>query len=65
VLRDVPESDKKLLVVQKQAELWYNIGLGTAADGNSLLDSRTPQAQFLLDKQSGLPTLYIERQSYS
>jgi hypothetical protein len=65
VLRDVPELDKKLLVVQKQAELWYNLGVGTAADGNSLLNSRTPQAQFLLDKQSALPTLYIERQSYS
>jgi hypothetical protein len=65
ILRDLPELDKKLLVVQKQAELWYNLGLGTATDGTGLLDSTTPQARFLLEKQSALPTIYIERQTYS
>ena len=61
VLRDIPRLDKKLLVVQKQAELWYNAGNDTATDGNSLLDSRSPQAQFLLAKQSGLPDKFLYR----
>ena len=58
ILRDLPNTNKQLLVVQKQAQLWYNVGADTATDGNTLLNSTTPQAQFLLERQSGLSDKY-------
>lgn len=42
-----------LTIVQKIDKTWYKIG-----DNVSLLDSITPQAQFLLAGQSGLPDKY-------
>ena len=54
----VVEENKRLTVIKHQARVWYNKGDNTATDGNSLLQSSTVQAEFLQERQSGLPDKY-------
>jgi len=54
-----PIVDKaRVTIIQKKGQLWYERGATTVTNGVSLIDSNTVQAQFLLDKQSGIPDKY-------
>jgi hypothetical protein len=48
----------RVVVIQKKGQLWYERGANTVTNGLSLIDSNTVQAQFLLEKQSGIPDKY-------
>ena len=52
------EAGKTIKVIQRKASTWYNLGVGHATDGQSLLQSSTAQAKFLLERQSGAPDKY-------
>ena len=59
VLRDVPQVGTELKVIQKQGNIWYENGVSTASNGEPLQRSRTKEAQFLLERSSGLPVINI------
>lgn len=58
ILSFVPMNNVRIKVVKSIGNIWYNQGVGTATDGNSLLYSASIQAIFLLEEQSGLPDKY-------
>jgi len=59
VLRDVPQDGVELKVIQRQGTLWYNRGVSTASNGETLQRSTSKEAQFLLERPSGLPVINI------
>ena len=58
-LRDEPQVGSELKVIQKQGNIWYENGVSTASNGEPLQRSRTKEAQFLLERSSGLPVINI------
>jgi hypothetical protein len=58
VLSFTPVSGTRIVVLQNTDRIWYNPGVITAADGTSLVSASTAQAQFLLERQAGLPDKY-------
>jgi hypothetical protein len=54
----LPKIGVNIKIVKSTGKTWYNQGINSATDGNSLLYSNTVQARFLLEQQSGLPDKY-------
>jgi len=59
VLRDMPQDGVELKVIQRQGTLWYNRGVSTASSGETLQRAMSKEAQFLLERPSGLPVINI------
>jgi len=55
----------KLTVIQRKDAVWYTAGQNTPSNGVSLLSSITPQAQFLLERQSGIPDKYLYEHNFN
>jgi hypothetical protein len=51
-----------ITVVKRQSSLWYEPGIATPANGESLLTANTVQAQFLRYKPASLPDKYYYAQ---
>jgi len=60
ILRDEPENGTEIKVVQKQGHVWYTAGVSTASNGVTLQRAESPQANFLLERSSGLPIINIK-----
>jgi hypothetical protein len=58
VLNFVPETGKIINIIKRQSTTWYEPGIGTPANGVSLLVANTPQAAFLRQKTAFLPDKY-------
>jgi predicted lipoprotein len=50
-----PVENKKLSVVKRFGQIWYDSGFASATNGESLLDSNSPQAVFLKERLALLP----------
>lgn len=57
-LQETIVNNARITVIHKKGQLWYEQGTTTVTNGLSLLETNTVQAQFLLDKQAGIPDKY-------
>jgi hypothetical protein len=58
LLNFIPQPNVTINMVSRGGKVWYTQGANEASNGVSLLESTTPQAIFLLERQSGLLDKY-------
>jgi len=58
LLNFIPQPNITINMVSRGGKVWYTQGTNEASNGASLLESTTPQAIFLLERQSGLLDKY-------